>query len=86
MSAGLHRRTEERTATLVLDPTRCDGRGLCHDAAPELITLDEWGYPLLVGGGLRARLSGADIKAGHAAAAACPLLALHVENDRSGLS
>ena len=79
MSAGLHRRTEERTATLVLDPTRCDGRGLGHDAAPELITLDEWGYPLLPGGTLRAPISARERKAATDATHACPLLALHME-------
>jgi ferredoxin len=79
MSTGRHR-ADARSATLVLDPTRCDGRGLCHDAAPELIGLDEWGYPLLPGGTLRATLTGGEVRAGHAAAAACPLLALHIEN------
>ena len=78
MSGGRHRRA--RAGTLVLDPTRCDGRGLCHEAAPDLIGLDEWGYPLLPGGTLRATLVGEDVPAGRAAAAACPLLALHLEN------
>ena len=80
MTTGRHRRADERTTTLILDPTRGDGRGLCHDAAPELITLDEWGYPLLPGGTLRATPTGDDVRAGHAATAACPLLALHLEN------
>lgn len=68
------------SATLVLDPTRCDGRGLCHDVAPGLISLDEWGYPLLASGTLRQPLEGPEVAAARAAAAACPLLALHVEN------
>lgn len=69
----------EPVATLVLDPIKCDGRGMCHDAAPGLITLDEWGYPLLPGGTLRAPISAADRKAAHEATHACPLLALHME-------
>jgi ferredoxin len=69
----------EPTATLVLNPILCDGRGLCHDAAPDLIELDEWGFPLLPGGGLRAALTRADLKAAEAATHACPVLALHIE-------
>lgn len=71
--------SEQPVATLVLDPIRCDGRGMCHDAAPELITLDEWGYPLLPGGTLRAPLTKAQLKAAEDATHACPLLALHIE-------
>jgi len=32
---------------LVVDPIRCDGFGHCFELAPELVTLDEWGYPIL---------------------------------------
>ena len=32
---------------LRVDPVRCDGFGHCAELAPELITLDEWGYPIL---------------------------------------
>ena len=69
----------EPSAVLVLHPILCDGRGLCHDAAPDLIELDEWGYPLLPGGGLRAPLSRAQRKSAEAATHACPVLALHIE-------
>ena len=65
--------------TLVLNPIMCDGRGMCHDAAPDLIDLDEWGYPLLPGHGLRAELSRAQMKAAEDATHACPVLALHIE-------
>lgn len=71
--------SSEPVATLVLDPIKCDGRGMCHDAAPDLITLDEWGYPLLPGGTLRAPISARDRKAATEATHACPLLALHME-------
>jgi ferredoxin len=69
----------EPTPTLVLNPILCDGRGLCHDAAPDLIELDEWGFPLLPGGGLRAALTRGDRRAAEAATHACPVLALHIE-------
>ena len=65
--------------TLILDPIRCDGRGMCADAAPDLIELDEWGYPLLPGGGLRAPITRAQRRSAEAATHACPLLALHIE-------
>ncbi|MCX6431555.1 MAG: ferredoxin [Actinobacteria bacterium] len=65
--------------TLVLNPIMCDGRGMCHDAAPDLIDLDEWGYPLLPSHGLRAELSRAQMKAAEDATHACPVLALHIE-------
>jgi len=72
----------EPVATLLLNPTICDGRGMCHDAAPDLIELDEWGYPLLPGGGLRADLTKAQLKAAEEATHACPVLALHIERRR----
>lgn len=56
---------------LRVDPIACTGHGLCADLVPELIQLDEWGYPMLadhVPPGLL----------GHArrAVRACPTLAL----------
>ena len=77
-TAGRHR-ADQTTSDLVLNPIACDGRGLCHDVAPDLIALDEWGYPVLPGGGLRASLSRADLADAHRAAGACPALALHIE-------
>ena len=68
--------------TLVLNPTLCDGRGLCHDAAPTLIEMDEWGYPVLPGGVLRAVIGPEDRKAAEDATHACPVLALHIERVR----
>jgi ferredoxin len=34
-----------------LDRTMCDGFGTCAVHAPELFSLDDWGYPSLVGTG-----------------------------------
>lgn len=76
-------RSATTTTTLILDPTICDGRGMCHDAAPDLIDLDEWGYPLLPGHGLRAAVTGDAIKAAEDATHACPVLALHIERRRN---
>jgi ferredoxin len=30
-----------------VNPIACDGRGLCAEVAPELVTLDDWGFPIL---------------------------------------
>ena len=30
---------------LRVDPIACDGRGLCAETLPEMITLDDWGFP-----------------------------------------
>jgi ferredoxin len=32
---------------IAIDPIKCDAHGLCAELLPELITLDEWGYPVL---------------------------------------
>src|SRR5437870_2850845 len=36
-----------REFNLVVDRIKCDGRGLCAELLPELIRLDDWGYPIL---------------------------------------
>ncbi|HEY0451569.1 ferredoxin [Actinophytocola sp.] len=66
------------TEHLRVDRIACRAHGLCADLLPELVELDEWGYPLLatdvVPAHLRAEAS--------AAVAACPALALRL--DRTG--
>lgn len=37
---------------LRVDMTECRGHGVCAEVAPELIALDEWGYPILADGGV----------------------------------
>ena len=32
---------------LRVDPINCHAHGVCAELLPELITLDEWGYPIL---------------------------------------
>ena len=32
---------------ITIDPIACDGYGHCAEMLPELIGLDEWGYPVL---------------------------------------
>jgi ferredoxin len=61
---------------LKIDRIACDGAGLCAELGPELISLDEWGYPIVESSVVAPAL------AGHAreAAALCPKLALHISS------
>jgi ferredoxin len=67
-------RTPKWRLTLVVDPTQCDGHGVCAELFPERVTLDHWGFPVIDGEEIPAAL------ADHArrAVAACPRLALHL--------
>jgi len=60
------------TERLRVNPISCKAHGICAELLPELISLDEWGYPLL-----DPRPVPADLMA-HArrAVADCPTLAL----------
>ena len=41
----------QETTRLRVNPITCSGHGLCAELLPELIALDEWGYPVLAGNG-----------------------------------
>ena len=63
------------TATrLVVNPIVCAGHGSCAELLPEVVTLDEWGYPVIdprpVPPGLE--------RHARQAVAACPVLALRL--------
>ena len=60
---------------LVLDSTACQGYGLCQQAAPDLVDLDDWGYAGLTGDG---SVPGHQHDHAHQAVAACPAQALRV--------
>jgi ferredoxin len=38
-----------RRTRLTIDPIACDGRGLCAELLPELVRLDDWGFPVITG-------------------------------------
>ena len=63
-----------RRARLTVDPIACDGRGLCAELLPELVRLDDWGFPVITNADVPAGLRG------EAAAVVrlCPRLALHL--------
>ena len=69
-------RTGPAPVRLRVDLIACDGRGLCAEALPELITLDDWGFPIVGGSAVPSRLL-ADVRA---TTLACPKLALRLDS------
>ena len=68
---------ESRTL-LRVNPITCVGHGLCAELLPELLALDDWGFPMPIVVDVPRELEG------HAnrAAAACPTLAIALERQR----
>jgi ferredoxin len=60
---------------LRVNPIACAGRGLCAELVPELITLDDWGYPIIDPGHVPPDL----LAAARAAVRLCPRLALRLD-------
>jgi ferredoxin len=67
------------TSTLRVNPIACDGHGACAELLPELIELDEWGYPIVDPQPVPPEL----MKGARRAAAACPVLALKLGQSTS---
>jgi ferredoxin len=59
---------------LLVNPIDCDGLGACAELLPEMIAVDEWGYPLIDGRPVPPAL----LKDARAAVSACPKLALRL--------
>jgi ferredoxin len=57
---------------LVVDRIKCDGRGLCAELLPELIRLDDWGYPIIAPGPIPEHL----LPLAERAMEECPVLAI----------
>ena len=62
---------------LTVDRIKCDGRGLCAELLPELIRLDDWGYPIIEPAEVPSDLIGLARRA----VDACPTLALLIDED-----
>ncbi len=62
----------KRPLTLCVDRIRCDGRGLCAELLPELVRLDDWGYPILPPGPIPDHL----LAHAQRAVESCPVLAI----------
>src|SRR5438132_11099414 len=42
---------------MTIDRIKCDGHGLCAELLPELIRLDDWGYPIIAAGPIPVNLA-----------------------------
>jgi ferredoxin len=60
---------------LRVDPIACDGRRICAEILPELVTLDDWGFPIVSDDDVPAGLLGE----AREAVRICPKLALRLQ-------
>jgi ferredoxin len=65
------------SARLRVNPIACDAHGLCAELLPELIRLDNWGYPIIEQSDVPADL----LDFAYKAADACPTLALLLDTN-----
>ncbi len=70
--------TDRSTQELRVDMRACDAYGYCSELLPELVELDEWGYPVVTG-----EVAPELLGAARRAATACPMLALRLARPRS---
>ena len=70
MKAPLHLR---------VDPIGCTGHGICAELLPDMIRLDDWGYPIIED----VAIQQSSIEDVRRAIPACPALALRLE--RAGM-
>ncbi|GAA3544989.1 ferredoxin [Nocardioides daeguensis] len=61
------------TAVLRVDWPACQAHGLCHELLPDLVRLDPWGYPVVLG-----PVPDGELREARAAVRACPRLALRL--------
>jgi len=65
---------------LRVNPILCDAYGHCAELLPELIQLDEWGYPIIDDGPIPQGL----VRETRGAVSSCPRLALFIEQRAAG--
>ncbi len=63
---------------ITVDPAACDGFGYCAEMLPELVSLDEWGFPVVSGAEVPDEL----LKAARQAARVCPRRAVSLLRQR----
>lgn len=63
---------------LRVNPIMCEAHGMCAELLPELIRLDDWGYPIID----EAQVPPELMDLARRAVDACPTLALLLENER----
>ena len=64
---------------LLFNPITCEAHGLCAELLPEIITSDDWGYPIIASKPLPPEL----LRPARRAVAACPTLALLLRQEAS---
>jgi ferredoxin len=74
LKLALGRSGDEAVPRLRVDWPQCKAHGLCAELAPEVIHLDEWGYPFID----PTPLTGEVLSAVRKAVLACPTLALRL--------
>jgi len=62
---------------VLVNPIACEAHGLCAELLPELIRLDDWGYPIIDLADVPSDLLGLARRA----VDACPTLALLIEDE-----
>jgi ferredoxin len=62
---------------MTIDRIKCDGHGLCAELLPELIRLDDWGYPIIAPAPIPERFA----PLAQRAVATCPVLALALRKE-----
>ena len=75
------RREPATPVELRVDWLLCDGNGVCAELLPELVTSDDWGYPVLAEGPVPAELHRLAVRA----RAACPAMAFSLRPARESL-
>jgi ferredoxin len=63
------------SARLRVDPIACEAHGLCAELFPELIQLDDWGYPIID----PTPIPRSALRDAKRAVQLCPVLALRLE-------
>jgi ferredoxin len=63
---------------LWIDRTKCDGSRLCAELFPEMIRLDDWGYPIITPGAIPPAL----VPHAQRTVNSCPVLALALREQR----
>ena len=62
----------KKEIVIAVDRIKCDGHGLCAEILPELIRMDDWGYPIVAPGHIPEQL----MPLAQRAIDNCPVLAL----------
>ena len=62
----------KKEIVIAVDRIKCDGHGLCAEILPELIRMDDWGYPIVAPGPIPDQLT----PLAQRAVDNCPVLAL----------